>query len=76
MAKRKMPVTAGDGDDDDDYDDDGDDGDDDDDEEEEEDSNSRRVSTCSCPQYFGDFFTSSKKTQAFTTALTTDQYDT
>jgi hypothetical protein len=57
MAKRKRSVAARD-----DNDDDNDD-----------DSISRRVSSCSCLQYFGDFFISSRKTQAFTTALTTDQ---
>jgi hypothetical protein len=55
MMKRKMPVTARD-DDDDDYD---------------YDNNSPRVSRCSCLQYFGDFFTSSRwKTQAFAVVTT------
>jgi hypothetical protein len=44
-----------------------------DDDDNDDDSNSRTVSRCSCLQYFGNFFTSSRKTQAFTTALTTDQ---
>jgi len=59
MAKRKMLVAA--------RDDDGDDDNDDDD------SNSRRFSWCSCLQFFGDFFTSSGKTQAFISDLTTDK---
>jgi hypothetical protein len=63
IVKRKMPVAA--------RDDDGDDNDDDDD-----DSNRRRVSRCSCLQFFGDFFTSSRQTQAFTTDLATDKWDT
>ena len=57
MAIRKVPVSARD-DNDNDYDDD---------------SNSRTVSRSSCLQYFGNCFTSNRKTQAFTTALTTDQ---
>ena len=59
MVKRNMPVAAPD-----DYDDDDNDFDD---------NNSHRVSRCSCLQYFGDFFTSSRKTQDFTTAVTTVQ---
>jgi hypothetical protein len=61
MAKRKMPVAARD-----------DDTDDTDDNDDDDDSNSRRVCRCSCLHFFGDFFTSSRKAQAFTTDLTTD----
>ena len=59
MVKRNMPVAARDDNDDDDNDFD--------------DNNSHRVYRCLCLQYFGDFFTSSTKTQAFTTVVTTVQ---